>query len=258
MRRCVERGRLVYYRTRPNTGFWDDHWQKSLAAGNIYRASDEGKLGWLERPFANYMPRHGRILEAGCGLGQIVRALQVRGYTCEGVEWGEETVDRVKSLRPELPIRVGNVAQLSVAAGHYAGYISLGVIEHRYEGPEPFLAEAHRVLSAGGTAFFSVPFIHSFRRFKAQLGLYDKDSGGLEFYQYAFSREEMEMLLEEAGFEVVDVWLYDSYKGLKDEMKLLRSLVRHARIQRRLKRRFRSWSWLEQHFGHMALFICRK
>ena len=92
------------------------------------------------------------------GLGQDVLALRVRGYDAEGVDWGSETVQAVRELYPELPIRASDVTQMEVPDGYYKGYISLGVVEHRQEGPQPFLKEASRVLERDGVAYLRALF----------------------------------------------------------------------------------------------------
>jgi SAM-dependent methyltransferase len=164
----------------------------------------------------------------------------------------------VRRLYPDLPIRVSDVSQLAVSDGCYGGYISLGVMEHRREGPESFLQEACRVLEPGGVAFISVPYFHVLRRMKAKLGLYRGRPDDLEFYQYAFDRPEFTALLQAAGFRIVDWMTYDGYKGVKDEIPLLRLISRWQGVGWRMQRWLRSWQWAERNLGHMILFVCRK
>jgi SAM-dependent methyltransferase len=256
--RRVEGQRLAYYMTTADTNFWDSHW-KTYFDPTAHDWADTGPhLGYFEEPFIKYLPKEGRILEAGCGLGYYVAILRARGYDIEGVEWSRETVEAVRLARPSLPIRVGDVTQLEVRDGYYSGYISLGVVEHRQEGPEPFLREAYRVLEPGGVALISVPYFHPLRRLKARLGLYRGRPDGLEFYQYAFTEMDFAALLQTAGFEIVDKMLYDGFKGVKDEIPLLRQMFKWRGIGWRLQRRLRSWEWAERNLGHMILFVCRK
>ena len=255
--RRVEGQRLAYYLRAADPEFWDQHWGVYFSP-QVYTRAGRGALGWFEKPFTRYLPRRGRILEAGCGLGQYVLALRVRGYECEGVEWGPKTVKVVRAIRPDLPIRVGDVTQLDVPDGHYHGYISLGVVEHRQEGPEPFLQEAYRVLSDDGIMLISVPYFHLLRRVKARLGLYRGRVDGLAFCQYAFTAEEMNAILQQMGFIIVDTFLYDGFKGVKDEIPLLRQMCKWRGIGWCLQRWLRSWEWAERNLGHMILFVCRK
>lgn len=157
-----------------------------------------------------------------------------------------------------MPIRVGDVTQVDVPDGHYHGYISLGVVEHRQEGPEPFLQEAYRVLSDDGVMLISVPYFHPLRRVKARLGLYRGRVDGLAFCQYAFTAEEMNTILQQMGFTIVDTFLYDGFKGVKDEIPLLRQMFKWRGIGWCLQRWLRSWEWAERNLGHMILFVCRK
>lgn len=252
-----EKQRLAYYLSTADVDFWEQHWKTHLSRDKYARA-ERGDLGRFESPFTRYLPRSGVILEAGCGLGQHVLALRVRGYEVEGVEWGTETVKAVRTLYPDLPIRVGDVTQLDVPDSYYSGYISLGVVEHRQKGPDPFLQEAYRVLRPGGVALVSVPYLHPLRRLKTHLRLYRGQPEGLEFYQYAFTETEFVALLQTAGFQIIDQMLYSGFKGVKDEIPPLRWVLKWRGIGWRLGRWLQSWKWAERNLGHMTLFICQK
>lgn len=255
--RKVEKGRLAYYLETANAEFWDNHWAGSLTR-SAYSEAEQGQLGWFEKPFTRYLQRTGRILEAGCGIGQHVVALRVRGYEATGVEWAQRTVAAARAIFPTLPVETGDVTALNVPDGYYAGYISLGVMEHRNEGPDPFLREAFRVLAPGGIAMISVPHFHLLRRIKGLTGFYGGDAEGLGFYQYAYPVSEFTSYLEQAGFEVVDRQGYDGVKGLKDELPWLRRLLGHKRYGVRVRSILGRWMFSERHFGHMMLYICRK
>lgn len=255
-RRCIENGRLVYYYEDTSSDFWDNHWDAQIAEKE-FRGAQRGRLGLLEIPFTRWLPREGRILEAGCGMGQVVMALRARGWDAEGLDYSHKTVAQVQDLFPNLPLHAGDVTQIECGDNTYAGYVSLGVIEHRQAGPEPYLKEALRVLRPGGTAIFSVPHLHAIRQWKARRGKYDASSGGFPFYQYAFSVSEITDLLSQSGFDVVGSIPYDGFKGIKDE---LPQLKRWLRIGRRLP--ITGWGlnrWLKHcRFGHMIAMICCK
>ena len=82
--------------------------------------------------------------------------------------------------------------QIDSPDNQYDAYISIGVVEHRIDGPEPFLVEANRVLKPGGIAFISVPYVNPLRRFKSLLGCYKHQVTEKEiFYQYAFQKKRV-------------------------------------------------------------------
>jgi SAM-dependent methyltransferase len=252
----VDGERLVYYRQAADPSYWDDVWRQQLKR-QPYRAALKGRLTFLERAAVRYLPREGRVLEAGCGLGQFVLALRRRGWDAEGVDYAEETVQAVRAALPDLPIRTGDVTRLDVPDNSYSGYISLGVVEHRRDGPGPFLEEARRILRPGGVALISVPFFNPLRRLKARWGSFGQSPRDLAFYQYAFTKDEFRRLLVQAGFEPIDCYPYDGEKGIRDEFPYarlpLRCLTQLPLVGRVVKRRLQ-----HSRIGHMLMFVARK
>lgn len=260
--RTVKNKRLAYYVQSADPEMWDRHWHQHFDP-RILKGAAAGKLvTFYERPFTRWLPRDGRVIEAGCGFGHIVMALHARGYDVEGVDFARQTVDLVKTRFPDLPIRHGDATCLGGPDGRYAGYISLGVVEHHEEGPEVFLREAWRVLAPGGIAIFTVPWFNAFRRWKARFGLYGKSPGGLSFYQYAFARDEFLELLKAAGFAVVDHSGFDTIKGLKDEVPWVGNILKWRfvgwRLHRALGRLFAAAPRLAGRLDHMLLVVARK
>lgn len=257
--RIVENNRLVYYKQQATKEYWDQVWVNSYNP-NIFKNAEAGHLSLAkqEQIFLKYLPKTGKILEAGCGRGQVVLALQSRGYDIEGVKWGEHAVLWANENYPKLSIKVGDVTQLDVPDNYYSGYISLGVIEHRHEGPEPFLQEAHRVLKPGGVALISVPYFHWIRRIKGRIGFYRESVDELEFYQQAFTKSDYAKHISNAGFSIITLDSTNVVKGLKDEVNLFNILVKHKLSSRIFKKIVRSISPIHQNFGHMLMAICTK
>lgn len=250
-------GRLAYHQQKPDAEFWDHHWQEQDIV-KLYEETQAWMDSFFGDTFERFFSKQTPMLEAGCGLGQIVHALRAQGYACEGVEWAEKTVTLVQKQFPDLPIRAGDVTALDCPDETYGAYISLGVIEHRQDGPEPFLKEAFRVLRPGGTALFSVPYYNPLRRLKARLGCYDRSAGETPFYQYAYDQTTLASMFTDHGFEIIDIRFADPVKGLRDESRILRALFKVPHIGWRLRQWSSSSSCLARMAGHMILFICRK
>ena len=140
----------------------------------------------------------------------------------------------------------------------YNGYISLGVVEHRKDGPEPFLAEAFRILQPGGYAIFSIPYVNILRNVKGHLGLYRKEApdGGL-FYQYAFNKSQFFVFLREAGFRLIETHGAAGYFGLNEELPGLFSFLNKVRGGWRIKEYIKRSNWVDR-FGHIMIFVCKK
>jgi 2-polyprenyl-3-methyl-5-hydroxy-6-metoxy-1,4-benzoquinol methylase len=256
--RAWENDRIVYFSGEADPGLWDNRW-KNLITRDYYEKYEHGELDELA-PFAErLLGKEDRILEAGCGSARLVVSLLSRGFVnVEGMDCGAQTIDRVKAIFPNLPVRVGDVIEIDRRDDYYDGYISLGVVEHRKKGPEPYLHEAWRVLKPGGHAFFSVPYISTLRSLKHRIGLFGRMQGTTSvFYQYAFTKAEFLRILTEAGFEVIGARGVAGYYALQQELPSFLSLVRSIPGGPRVLRYLKGSGWID-HFGHMILFVCRK
>lgn len=195
-----------------------------------------------------HLPKRGRILEGGCGTGRYVKYLSERGYDIAGVEYNQETVALVAHRYPHLPVYIGDVAHLPFPDGSFAGYVSLGVVEHFAAGPHQPLREMYRVLSPGGIAIISVPCMNRVRQIQASVlinavrrFLVPRNSNLLRnlfgrplrhyharnqfpyhtrpefgpFFEYLFSATEFEHILGEIGFTVHQIIPIYAKDGIK-------------------------------------------
>lgn len=245
--------------------FWEERWSKSELEA-VLSSHRSGKLGEFEELFSRCLPHDLPILEAGCGLGQLVMALQARGYFVEGIDYASETVSRLQAVAPELKIRVGDVYGLDVPDSTYGGYISIGIFEHNPDGPLNGLREVTRVLHPRGIALISVPFLNRERQTwleKIPVAENHILPNDLRFYQYYFSRDEFASLLVKAGLQIVEIFPYAAYSGLTRDFALGRQVDSRNFYHWRLKRRFsrlcaRAPMWARWRWGHMIMFACKR
>jgi len=169
------------------------------------------------------LPTTGRVLEAGCGLGQYVLLLRERGRVAVGADWSLEALRA--GARAGAPVSVMDLRTLGIATGAVTAYLSLGVVEHDPEGPDAILREAARVVPAGGRLLLSVPYWNGARRLatpylrrRARL----THAAGGQFYQYAFTRRELEQRLAAHGFVVRGFHPYDPARVLRKALRALR------------------------------------
>jgi len=260
-KRIVRNCRIVYYAEKPSADFWTNHWKGSIRR-ETYRDALRGKVGTILSSFVGFLPRQGTILEAGCGTGHWVAALRARGYDCTGIDFSAETIEKVRELFPDLPVITGDVRSIESPDGYYAGYNSLGVMEHFEEGPEQVIHEARRVLKAGGTAVFSVPYFNPLRKFgmrNAGLAVpVDGREGVLRFSQYAFTKRELSHIFENCGFRVIAVKYYDTWKCLKDEMQIFRRIGSMGTAGTLLGKAVNCLPGAGRFAGHIICIICRK
>jgi SAM-dependent methyltransferase len=250
--RTFEHGRLVWFGEPADERFWFEHWAAIMSSsdGTLELADDE-----LGRMLLAAIDPESRVLEAGCGSGTYVAALRESGRRVEGIEYSPELVELVNQRRPDLPVRVGDALAVDAADGAFDAYVSIGVIEHRREGPEPFLAEAHRVLRPGGVAVIAVPTVGRLRGLKARLGRYRDIARDTPFFQYGFRPSELAGLVEAAGFEVVQRRYYGLARMLDEELPgfgrlpMMRGGTRLRKLVRRL---------FDGRDGHMVALVAER
>jgi SAM-dependent methyltransferase len=254
--RFVSGQRMAWHGASGDEQYWHAYWQARLNT-NYYRSAETLKLAddELGRLLLQALRPDGLHLEAGCGAGYWVAALKHHGFNIEGIENAPDLVDLVHSAYPQLPLRYGDALAIDRPDNSYDSYLSFGVVEHRFAGPEPFLAEAYRVLKPGGKIIISVPFFGPLRMFKARLSLYDRERPHLPFFQYGFSQSEFTELLQQAGFVVEHVQGIYVHRLLLEEVPLYR-LVAEQSWSRRIKK----WISILLHNrdGHMLVVLASK
>jgi SAM-dependent methyltransferase len=168
-------------------------------------------------------PQNGPILEGGCGSGIHVAALTNSGYRCIGVDYAPATVELLNRHMPELDVRLGDVRNLPFGEDCFAGYISIGVLEHFWDGYEPIIDEMLRVIRPGGYLFLAFPYMSPIRRAKGELGCYKAFDGHKpkDFYQFALDHRTVASDLHERGFRLIKEVPHNPNQGLWEEVPVL-------------------------------------
>jgi SAM-dependent methyltransferase len=101
-----------------------------------------------------------RVLDVGCGVGQVVARLQEAGYEAHGVDVSEPNIERARQFCPRCQIYNGK--RLPFENDFFQSAGALNVLEHVDE-PELFISELVRVVAPGGKIVLSSPnFFRSF------------------------------------------------------------------------------------------------
>lgn len=254
--KVVDGRRLAWYGPGSDPQAWLEYWKSRMGAGYYEQARRRDLRSHpLGRVLLDELDPRGLHLEAGCGGGFWVAALDGAGYRVEGIESSPGLVEFVQTLEPDLPVRDGDALAIDRPAASYDSYLSFGVVEHCREGPEPFLVEAARVVRPGGLLVLSVPHFGPLRRAKASLGAYARHPPpDLPFYQYGFTAAELAELVQAAGFEVHRVLPLEPHRLLEEE----------SAVYDRLSGRAAGWARagaeaaLSRHDGHMVVVVARR
>ena len=95
-----------------------------------------------------------RILDVGCGAGQVVGKLTEAGYEAHGIDVSEPNIDRARKFSDRCQLYDGR--RLPFDDGHFASVGALNVLEH-VEEPEAFIKELVRVTVPEGRLVISSP-----------------------------------------------------------------------------------------------------
>jgi SAM-dependent methyltransferase len=253
--RQIENGRLVYYHQIANQGYWETIWEKVLTS-EYYKPFQAGKLYEFDKPFKRHLPKDGLILEAGCGTAQWVIALETLGYDCIGLDYAVDALRKARQMMGPLSLISGDLTSLGLVDDSFDAIISIGVVEHRREGPKVFLDEMHRVLKPGGVMLISVPYFNPLRLWRAARGAYQDEVNNLDFYQYAFTRQEFCAILEDAGYEIETTHSYAHQHSLSQELHWLKTI--HPFLRRVLLKLSDFIPYVNSELGHMLMVVARK
>lgn len=253
--------RLHRYWREPTGEMWDEIWNKTPSA-DYWSGSLSGQLASdQKRLFLKYLPKGSKLLEAGCGVGQVVLALRARGFDCYGLDFAENIIKLLNKQFPDVPFHCGDIRSLPYEDASFGGYISLGVIEHFTNGQDVMLNEAARVIKPGGYIFVSVPVLNKYRKLRIKLGLYGNQTEiSQPFFESCLSVEELESLLRDAGFEPVERSYMNTVMTFAQESPIrpLYRLIEDVRYVRgavdRALRLLLPKSW----FGHMVMVVARR
>jgi len=95
-----------------------------------------------------------RVLDVGCGVGQVVARLTEGGYEAHGVDVSEPNIARARQFSARCRLYDGK--QLPYPDKNFAAVGALNVLEHVDE-PEGFITELVRVTEMGGKLVLSSP-----------------------------------------------------------------------------------------------------
>lgn len=94
------------------------------------------------------------LLDVACGTGEVAAEATSRGATAIGVDLVAQMIAEARKLHPETEFRRGDAESLPFLDGSFAAVVcNFGILHFAH--PEQAIAEAFRVLSAGGLFAFT-------------------------------------------------------------------------------------------------------
>jgi 2-polyprenyl-3-methyl-5-hydroxy-6-metoxy-1,4-benzoquinol methylase len=170
-----------------------------------------------------------RVLDVGCGEGQLTAELARAGYAVVGVDVAEEPLRRARKLYDGLDVRlVGVDDEWSLADASFDAVWAGETIEHVAD-TAAWLSQVRRVLRSGGSLLLSTPAHGRLQMLGLALSArrldehFDPRSDHLRFY----TRRTLTGLLEDFGFERIEL---RGAGGLAPGRRVLLASARRARF----------------------------
>jgi SAM-dependent methyltransferase len=196
----------VTYRNANNKDYWTKRWADIPADApmsnlNVY------PLKYAEETIKT---KEGKILEAGCGAGRILRYYHDRGYNIIGMDFIDVAISKLKEIDSTLQVEVGDITNLKFADHSFKYVLAFGLYHNLEHGLAQAVAETNRVLERDGLV------CASFRADNIQTRLTDwladrkarhghQAEQSKSFHKTNLTRNEYEGLFNKAGFEVISV-----------------------------------------------------
>ena len=147
---------LAYVDPRPTAAeigsYYPDDYHTARGAGgpaqrleDAWRRRQFGEVtGWL----AGLRPRRGRLLDVGCGSGELLEALRADGWSVSGVEPSERSADIARAQRG-LDVQTATFDDAVLPEGGFEAVVFAAALEHLHN-PLAALSRARRLLAPGG------------------------------------------------------------------------------------------------------------
>lgn len=193
----------ITYRTRGVKEYWAARWDDIPADAPM----ENSGVYPLKYAQMTVQDKTGKILEAGCGAGRILRYYHDRGYDIFGIDFIDVAVNKLKAVDPTLQVEEGDITSLRFADRSFRYVLAFGLYHNLEQGLDKAISETHRVLEADGLV------CASFRADNIQTKLTDyladrkaKKAGGENkprvFHKMNLTRSELGQLFTRSGFEI--------------------------------------------------------
>jgi SAM-dependent methyltransferase len=193
----------IAYRTRGVKEYWTARWDEIPADAPMANAG----VYPLKYAQMTLQDREGKILEAGCGAGRILRYYHDRGYDIIGIDFIDVAIDKLVEIDPTLKAEAGDITNLRFPDQSFKYVLAFGLYHNLEHGLDKAVQETHRVLENGGLV------CASFRADNIQTRLTDwladrkgkTKAGEIKtkvFHKMNLTRSEYEQLFTRAGFVI--------------------------------------------------------
>ena len=191
------------YRSQGAKEYWGARWEDIPADAPM----DNPNAYPLKYAEMTVRAKDGRILEAGCGAGRILRFYHQQGYDIVGIDYIDVAIGKLKAIDSTLQAETGDITSLNYPDQSCKYVRAFGLYQKHERDFDKALDETYRVMESGGAV------CASFRADNIQTRMTDwladrkskkaGKSGGLNsFHKMNLSKDELTREFTRAGFRI--------------------------------------------------------
>ncbi len=193
--------RITRRNNNTNKDYWNERWD-SLPADDAMNNKEVYPLKFSEITILN---KEGKILEAGCGAGRILRYYHDNGFSIKGFDYIENAIQKLSATDSTLDVEVADICDLSYEDNSFDYILAFGLYHNLEHNLNKAISETARVLKDGGRV------CASFRADNLQNRINDYLAGRSErgdfFHKLNLTKKEFTKLLSDSGFRVKELHL---------------------------------------------------
>ena len=190
------------YRRMNNKDYWEKRWDDIPADHPM----ENNQVYPLKYATEIIKDDNGKILEAGCGAGRILRYYHNHGADIVGIDFIKVAIEKLKKIDPTLKVEVGDITNLRFDNESFKYILAFGLYHNLEYGLEKSIEETYRALKFGGSVCAS----HRADNIQTRLtdwlterkAIKNKLTKASEFHKMNLTRSEFKQAFEKAGFTI--------------------------------------------------------
>ncbi len=192
---------MIYVNPRPTvqalSALYSDRARNPFLAAHFESTDDElPTLERLLRTLKTICPK-GRLLEVGCGRGDLLRIAERQGYEVEGCD-----LETDRSQATQFPIHIGALADLALPKERFDIVVTRNTLEHLFD-PNQEIKEIARVLKKNGYLYIKVPNVEFEHGLRCQLAFRKSHAFCPPWHLNHFNPKTLERILGAHGLRPV-------------------------------------------------------
>lgn len=179
----------------------------------------------------NVLGKSGKMLEIGCGQGELLIGAARRGWQVCGIEMTEHYAKLAQSN--DIEIEIGSVENSKLLKADYDVILLAAILEHLYN-PLEILKKVRSALCIGGMVFIDVPNESSFTmragnfymKMRGRDGVINLSPTFAPYHVVGFSPESLKFVLQSSGLSVYQMEVPKWFNPIKADGNLSQKITR--------------------------------